>query len=629
MKNRLAALLLRRRPWVISMFQAALVSSSLFVAWLLRFDFTVPSPRTLALATPILVTVRLAAMVHFGLHKGWWRYTGRRDIFDILLAVTTGSMAFCLVMRLLPSQSLFPRSICVMEALLTSGLLVGVRLFSRVLAESMREDVATCKRVILIGAGTAAQTILREINQHGSGLVAVGCVDDDRSKRGIRIQDVPVLGSVDELPDFLADHPVDEVLIAVPSASNNQMRRFVDICSNAKVTFRTVPALREIIAGRVAVQQLREVSVEDLLGRNPVHLDFATVHREVAGRRVLVTGAAGSIGSELCRQILRHNPATLVCLDQAETGLFYLRQELLHQDPDQRCVFIVGDLCDTGRMRRIYADRAPEITFHAAAYKHVPMMEFNVQEAVRNNVLGLMGLLEIAENASCCRFVLISSDKAVNPTSVMGATKRICEIIVSSRPAMKMQCTSVRFGNVLGSSGSVVPVFKQQLHEGLPLTITHPNMKRFFMMIPEAVALVLQASAIGQHRDILVLDMGEPIRILDLARSLIRLSGKSERDIDIQFTGLRDGEKLEEELFCAYEVPEPTSCDRIRRTKGPVHSWLELVNQIEDLKSSLYIDGAGPVRARIKQIVPEYRLPDEIAGMTPKAPSAAAAMAGD
>ena len=287
----------------------------------------------------------------------------------------------------------------------------------------------------------------------------------------------------------------------------------------------------------------------------------------------MVTGAAGSIGSELCRQILDYCPARLVCLDQSETGLYFLRLGLVEHKNGAQVSFCVGDVCDADRVRSLLHEFSPEIIFHAAAYKHVPMMETNVHEAVKNNVLGFIGLLNLADEAGCKNFVLISSDKAVNPTNVMGATKRICELIISSRPPNGMRCVSVRFGNVLGSSGSVVPVLEQQLRNRQPLTITHPDIKRFFMITPEAVALVLQAFAIGAHGDILVLDMGEPVRILDLARSLIRLSGKSENDVEIQFTGLRDGEKLNEELFYEHERVTPTSCHKIKRTNGSLKDW--------------------------------------------------------
>ncbi len=599
-------MLLRYRSWFIGIFQAWLVICSLILAWLLRFDFTLPYRLVLLSAIPVLVLSRLATMAYVGLLRGWWRYAGIRDGIDILRAVGTGSILFWVVMRLILRATAFPRAIYVLEPLLTAALLSGVRVLSRVIAESVREDISSCKRVILIGAGFAAHTILREIRRPGSPYVAVGCLDDDQSKLGIRIDNVRVLGTVDQLSEVLSSEPADEALIVVPSATGAQMRRFVEICNRAKISFRTVPALKDVIAGRIEISQLREVSLEDLLGREPVQVDLEIVRRQIAGRRILVTGAAGSIGSELCRQILDYSPAQLICLDQSETGLYFLRLSLVDHKNGAQLAFRVADVCDNERVRVLLKEYSPEIIFHAAAYKHVPMMESNVQEAVKNNVLGFMGLLNLAGEAGCKSFVLISSDKAVNPTNVMGATKRICELIISAKPLNGMRCVSVRFGNVLGSSGSVVPVLKQQLCNHQALTITHPDIKRFFMITPEAVALVLQGFAIGSHGDILVLDMGEPVRIVDLARSLIRLSGRSEDDVEIRFTGLRDGEKLKEELFYEQEKVMPTSCDKIKRTSGLLSDWVSLSRQLEELRASLTIDGAAPIRAKIKEIVPEY-----------------------
>ena len=584
----------------------------MMAAWLLRFDFTMPYRGVLLAAVPVLLLTRLAAVAYFGLLRGWWQYAGIRDGIDILKAVATGSLAFWIAMRFVLQMTAFPRTIYVLEAVLTTGMLVGVRLLSRMFAESVRENISPLKRVILIGAGSAAQAIVRELRRPGSGYVAVGCLDDDQSKRGIWIDNVRVLGTVEQLSEVLSTEPADEVLIAVPSATGAQMRRFVESCNHGKISFRTVPALKDIIAGQIIVSQLREVSLEDLLGRDPVQIDLEAVRREITGRTVVVTGAAGSIGSELCRQILDYSPAQLVCLDQNETGLFFLRLSLIQHKNGAQLAFRVVDVCDVDRVRALLSEFIPEIIFHAAAYKHVPMMESNVQEAVKNNVLGLIGLLDLAAEAGCQSFVLISSDKAVNPTNVMGATKRICELILSSRPVNGMRCVSVRFGNVLGSSGSVIPVLKQQLGSHQPLTITHPDIRRFFMISPEAVALVLQAFAIGHHGDILVLDMGESVRILDLARSLIRLSGKSEQDVEIKFTGLREGEKLNEELFYGHENVIPTSCEKIKRTNGALRNWPELCHQLEELRVSLSIDGAAPIRSKMKEIVPEYNLQDDL-----------------
>ena len=583
---------------------------SLFLAWLLRFDFSLPYRSVLLSAAPVLIFVRLVTIGYFGLLRGWWKYVGLADAIDILKAVGTGSLLFFVILRFVLHATSFPRAIYVLEPLLTAALLIGVRMLSRVVAESVRENISSCKRVILIGAGSAARTILREIRRPDSSYLAVGCLDDDRSKLGIRIENVRVLGTVDDLPEVVSSEAADEVLIAVPSATGAQMSRFVEICNRAKVSFRTVPALKDIIAGQVAVSQLREVSLEDLLEREPIQIDLETVRREIMGRTVLVTGAAGSIGSELCHQVLRYSPARLICLDQSETGLYFLRLRLLSHENGAQVSFCVADVCDGESICRLLGEFRPEIIFHAAAYKHVPLMESNVQEVVKNNVFALISLLDLAADAGCKSFVLISSDKAVNPTSIMGATKRICELILASRPANGMRCVSVRFGNVLGSSGSVVPVLKQQLRNRRPLTITHPDIRRFFMITPEAVALVLQAFAIGNHGDILVLDMGKSVRILDLARSLIRLSGKFDHEVEIKFTGLREGEKLEEQLFYDHEKVVPTSCEKIKRTRGSLQDWQTLCRQLDDLRASMTVDGALPIRAKIKEIVPEYAFRD-------------------
>jgi len=599
-------LLLQRRIWFITLLQALIVLGSLVFAWFLRFDFSLPDRRVLLIAIAVLPLIRLAVFARFKLLHGWWQYTGVSDAWDITKAILSGTILFWLVMRILPAAGGFPRSVFISEMLFSGIFLSGVRLISRGVFESVRKDEASQRKVILIGAGFAAQMIIREFARYGSGYRVVGCLDDDITKQGIRIHGIPVLGTVDELKEIIEECPVDEVLIVVPSATGAQMRRFVGVCNRAKVSFRTVPTLSDIVAGQVTVSQLREVSLEDLLGREPIQIDLESVRKEIGGRTVVVTGAAGSIGSELCRQIIDYNPAQLVCLDQSETGLFFLRLDLDRHRSGNQPAYRVADVTDGERLRNLLAEFRPDVIFHAAAYKHVPMMESNVQEAVKNNVLGLLGLLDLADEAGCKNFVLISSDKAVNPTNVMGATKRICELILSSRPPNGMRCVSVRFGNVLGSSGSVIPVLKHQLRNHEPLTVTHPEIKRFFMMTREAVALVLQAFAIGKHGDILVLDMGEPVKILDLARTLIRLSGKAEHDVEIRFTGLREGEKLNEELFYAHEEVIPTSCEKIKRTSGALKDWSKLCVQLDELRASMIVDGAAPIRSKIKEIVPEY-----------------------
>ncbi len=593
-----------------------LVTVSLVMSWLLRFDFSLPYRRILLTSGLLLVVVRLITLRLFNLNHGWWHFASVSDAINILKAVAVGSVAFFAVNRYLFDAVAFPRSVYFLEAVLTACFLAGARLGSRVLVESVRRDSSRSKRVIVVGAGFAAQMVIRELARPNSGYAAVGCVDDDRSKIGVHIQGVPVLGTIEELEILVEDNPAEEILIAIPSASGKQMRRITDACQKAKLPFKTVPTLSDIIRGEASINQFREVRLEDLLGRETVQIDLEAVRSQIAARTIIVTGAAGSIGSELCRQILDYSPARLICLDQSETGLFYLRLELDRHQNGAQVTFCVADVTDCERIRRLWSEVRPEIIFHAAAYKHVPMMESNVQEAVKNNVLGLLGLLGLADEAGCKNFVLISSDKAVNPTNIMGATKRTCELILSSRPQNGMRCVSVRFGNVLGSNGSVVPVLTQQLHNREPLTVTHPDIKRFFMTTREAVALVLQAFVIGKHGDILVLDMGEQVKIVDLARTLIRLSGKSERDVEIRFTGLREGEKLSEELFYKSEEVIPTSCEKIKRTKGPLKDWQELSRQLEELRTSMCVDGAAPVRAKMKEIVPEYFLQSDNSSQT-------------
>ena len=613
---RLPRLLFHQRPVFISVVQSLLVTGSLVMAWLLRFDFSIPYRRNLLTSGLLLVLVRLITLRLFNLNHGWWHFASVSDAINILKAVAVGSVAFFAINRYLFGAVAFPRSVYLFEAVLTTCFLAGARLGSRVLVESVRRDSSRSKRVMVVGAGFAAQMVIRELARPNSGYVAVGCVDDDRSKIGVHIQGVPVLGTIEELEILVEDNPAEEILIAIPSASGKQMRRITDSCQKAKLPFKTVPTLSDIIRGGASINQFREVRLEDLLGRETVQIDLEAVRNQIAARTIIVTGAAGSIGSELCRQILDYSPARLICLDQNETGLFLLRLELDTHHNGAQVAFRVADVTDGERVRILLSEFCPEIIFHAAAYKHVPLMESNVQEAVKNNVLGLLSLVGLADEAGCKNFVMISSDKAVNPSNIMGATKRTCELILSSRPQNGMRCVSVRFGNVLGSNGSVVPVLTQQLRNHEPLTVTHPEIKRFFMTTREAVALVLQAFVIGKHGDILVLDMGEQVKIVDLARTLVRLSGQSERDVEIRFTGLREGEKLSEELFYEHEEVIPTSCEKIKRTRGLLRNWPELCLQLEELRASMSVDGAAPVRAKMKEIVPEYSLQSDNSSQT-------------
>jgi FlaA1/EpsC-like NDP-sugar epimerase len=597
-------MLLKQRTWVIVELQSLLIIASFVAAWLLRFEFSLPHPELLFGAVPLLLSIRLLAMWPYNLFHGYWRYTGVSDVVNIGKAVALGSSVFFVITRIGLEMKAFPLSIYVLEALLTGSALIGVRVLTRIMLHRFdRRHQGDRVRVLIVGAGAAAEALMRELRH--SQYVAVGCVDDDPEKQGASMHGLKVLGTIEELNGVATAYRVEELFIAMPSVTGVQRRRVVEHCLASGQKFKTIPGLGELLKGRVTVEQLRDVNLEELLGRDPVRLDLEAVHRDLADRVVLVTGAAGSIGQELCSQILECGPAKLLCLDQAETPMFYLQLKLTKSRYGDRVIYTVADITDSERMKSILCAHQVQVVFNAAAYKHVPLMECNVAEAVRNNVFGLVELLLAAEEAGCERFLLISSDKAVNPTSVMGASKRIGELILASRPS-KMWCASVRFGNVLGSQGSVVPVFQQQIHKEGRVTVTHPEITRYFMTIPEAVSLVLQAFTIGAHGDILVLDMGKPIRIADLARTLIRLSGASENNVPIVFTGLRPGEKLFEELFYSTETFLATPHEKVRRTHSNLAPWPNLSQHLRDLQQLMCSGSDQSMRAKIQDIVPEY-----------------------
>jgi FlaA1/EpsC-like NDP-sugar epimerase len=595
--------LLRCRSLLVLILQVALILCSLLGSWLLRFEFQLPDPALLRTTALILIIVRLAVMPFFNLMHGWWRYTGISDAVDVLKATVSGSLAFLIIVRYGLGLKNFPLSVYVLEGLITLTLLIGIRVLSRMLAESVRADTAT-KRLLLVGAGHAAQMIIRETQGVETGYTVVGCVDDDPLKEGLRVLGVPVLGKVESLPKEVRERRIDEVLIAIPSATQAQMRHLVESCKEAGAPFRTVPEMAELIAGQATLQQVRDVSLADLLGRNPVTLDLEAVREHIRDRVILVTGAAGSIGSELCRQIGSYQPKLLVCLDQDETGMYRLQHQLASGGNEVQKVFCVADFCNAERMRKIFSNYGVEIVFHAAAYKHVPIMEANVEEAVSNNVFGLLGLLKVAQSSNCSAFVMISSDKAVNPTNVMGCTKRVGELILAAWPGERMRSVSVRFGNVLGSNGSVIPLFQEQIRRNQPITITHPEMTRFFMTVTEAVSLVLQAFAIGRNGDILVLDMGEPVLVAELAKTLVRLSGKF--DPEFEFIGLRPGEKLFEELFYPDERVWTSACEKITCTDSGRMAWPALKRGLDALYASLSLGSRASILARLKDIVPQF-----------------------
>jgi FlaA1/EpsC-like NDP-sugar epimerase len=578
----------RHRIWQV-LADGALVALAWYLAFQLRFDNGVPPyyetlfERTVA----IVVAIKLAVFVVFGLYNHWWRYVSMKDMWRIARGAAVGSLiAYITVYFLSPVQEIrLPRSIAVLDLLLTLALVAGARLLARTVIERPPAGglVARGKEVLIVGAGDAAQLIVREmLRSPALGYTPIGLVDDDPRKKNLRLHGVRVLGTTADLPELLRDSKPDEVLIAIPSAAGEVRQRVVDVTQREGIPVKTLPALYELISGDLDLAgQIRPVQVEDVLGREPVEVDLAQIASYLADETVLVTGAGGSIGSELCRQIARLGAARLILVDHSEPALFEIERELVGERHFPPSIPVIADVGNRAKMRQVFERYEPAVVFHAAAYKHVPMMEANPIESVRNNVLATRVIADVAVEFGAKRFVLVSTDKALNPKAVYGQCKVLCEWIVEAygaRADVHTRFVAVRFGNVLGSSGSVISIFRRQIERGGPVTVTHPEMTRFFMTTPEAVALVVQAGGIGGAGQIFVLDMGEPVKIVDLARNMIRLSGKEPgRDIAIDFIGARPGEKLHEELWGENETVSPTDHPKIMRvTRQPVDpEWLE------------------------------------------------------
>jgi FlaA1/EpsC-like NDP-sugar epimerase len=569
--------------------QASLAVLSSYLAFWIRFDGAVPTAYTgvwLA-GLPLLLVTRVLAFGPFSLYAGVWRYTGIFELRSIAAAVTVSSLAFALIAHWTFRQPAYPRSVLILDAVLLFVLLGGVRLLPRIAIGLRRSRAA--RRVLIYGAGNAGESIVRDMKRNPSQFEPVGFIDDDASKVGLRIHGVRVLGTRTDLVDVIARRKPSEVLVAMPRVDAATVRSVVRALEPFDVRISTLPSLRDIVDGRVAVSQIRALALDDLLQRPPVALDLGSVQRLIRGRRVLVTGAAGSIGSELCRQLVRCEPAHLVLLDKDESALHRIDVEL-QRDAGNAHVALLGDVKHVRRLCTIFAEHRPQIVLHAAAYKHVPIMQCHPDEAVLNNVSGTRRLCETAVAHGVETFALISSDKAVNPTSVMGATKRIGELYLQAmaRDAAGRSTVfcGVRFGNVLGSNGSVVPLFLEQIRRGGPVTITDPEVARYFMSVGEACALVLRAVTLARGGEIFVLEMGEQIRIADLARHLIRLSGfVPESDIALQYVGLRPGEKLTEELVGTDESAAASPAEKIRRivpARVPPLPWL--VGQLDELE---------------------------------------------
>lgn len=557
------------RPILILATHSVLIALTSYLALWLRFDGSIPPSivTTYVQLLPWVLAIRGLAFLPFGLYKGLWRYTGIWDLTRIVLGVLSSSVLLYLLLYRDLGAGVYPRSALVIDSLLLISFLGGVRLLPRIipLAIGRHRD----RRVLIVGAGDAGEVVVREMRRSGA-YRPVGFVDDDPAKSGRTIHGVKVLGTTGDVSRIVTATRPSEVLVAMPSAGAAAIRNIVRRLEPFKLSITTLPGLQELVNGRVDVTRIRPVVIEDLLPRAQVPLDAAAARELVCGKRVLVTGAGGSIGSELCRQIATFEPASLVLFERYENGLYAVANELADRGTGAAVYATIGDVTDLARVDAIFTTYRPHIVFHAAAHKHVPLMEANPCEAVKNNVLGTQVVADAARRYGTERFVLISTDKAVNPSSIMGATKWVAELIVQDMSAQGItRFVTVRFGNVLGSNGSVIPRMLDQIRAGGPVTVTHSGIRRYFMLIPEAVQLVLQAAALAGDRETYVLDMGEPIKILDVARNLIRLAGfVPDEEISITFIGLRPGEKLSEELAGEGETLEPAG-DRILRVPWP------------------------------------------------------------
>ncbi|MFQ6112866.1 MAG: polysaccharide biosynthesis protein [bacterium] len=581
-----------------------------YFAFLVRYEGQVPYTVWLGFVStsPILISISIAVFYFSNIYRGLWEYCGIKELLRLINVHTLAWVSFISCTILLKIYWV-PRSVLVIYWLLGLVSLGGVRIGYRIFCRHTGLLISKKVRVLIVGAGDAGEMILRQIiNDPLLGYQPVGLVDDDAKKLHARIHGVPIVGTTTEIPVLARDKQVDQIIIATPSATASQMRRIVSRCQETGIDFKTVPGPRELIDGKVTVNQLRDVKIEDLLEREPVHTDSQRIASFLRGEVVMVTGAGGSIGQELCQQILQYKPKNLIMFDHSENSLFYLDNDLRSQWSGFYTI-VVGDVCDEAKVGQVLSSYKPSIVFHAAAHKHVPLMELNPEEAIKNNLRGTMMVATLAKEHGVGHFVLISTDKAVEPTNIMGVSKRLAELYVQA-----ISCDSttgfvtVRFGNVLGSNGSVVTLFQKQIERGGPVTVTDPRMTRYFMTISEAVTLILQASAIGEGGEIFVLDMGEPIKVVDMARHLITLSGlKPDLDIPIEFIGRRPGEKIFEQLWHDGEIPEPTDFDKIlvARTNGHDNWYLsQELDEILELAENMQRE---ELFEKIQGLIPSYQ----------------------
>jgi len=613
------------RRFVVFAHDVIAVALAWMAAFWLRFNFDMPGDyRQLMLELlPWVLVVHAAVFLALRLYRGLWRYASLPDLQRIAIAVGLSALAVPAVFALLRIGSPVPRTAYVLTPLLLALAMGGSRLAYRAWREGQLMPMMTNLQttpVLVLGAGNAAAALVRDLSASRRWRV-VGMLDDDPKKHGAAVGGVKIYGGIERVGERATALEVSQAVIAMPSATHQQRKRALDLCAAAGLQVMTVPALSDIVSGRVSVSALRAVELDDLLGRDPVQLDDAALHSFLDGKTVLVTGAGGSIGSELCRQIVRYAPARVVLFDSSEFALYSIEQEFGDRLPHAEIAAVIGDAKDARRVAEVFARHRPHVVFHAAAYKHVPLMEEeNAFEGVANNVLSTVTVAQAAQQAGASKFVLVSTDKAVNPANVMGASKRLAEIACQAlQDASRTQLVIVRFGNVLGSTGSVVPRFREQIARGGPVTVTHPDIQRYFMSIPEAAQLVLQAGAMGKGGEIFVLDMGDPVRIVDLARQMIRLSGLAEDDVRIEYTGLRPGEKLYEEPLADAERTLPTPHPKLRVAQARPPENGKLLDEVLAWLGCACGADAATVRAQLRRWVPEYAAPSGEAAVTPPA----------
>jgi len=614
-------LLANKNLYLMLLGESGLFALALVMSFLLRFEFDIPADffRQMAGLLPVAVGLKVAFFWACGLYRGMWRYTGLADLWKIGRAVFMAEVALIIYVAFTSHFQGHPRSVFILDPLLAFVFACGARVMIRSLYETSAQPKdwlvallperfcapASGVRALIVGADADGARIAKEIlDVRDSGLHLVGFVDDDQARIGRNIHGLPVYGPLAALVGVARMTRAEEILVSAGQAGGH-LREIVDACESAQLGIKKLPALADIASGKVSVKALRDVRYEDLLGREEVHLDEAGIKGYLADNVVLVTGAGGSIGSELCRQIIRFGPRLLVLFDAGEENLYSIEMELLHQHGFTRYVTVLGQVQDAALVDAVFAARQPHVVFHAAAYKHVPMLECNPWQAVTNNIVGSRTVMEASVRHGAGRFVLVSTDKAVRPTNVMGASKRVAELLMHGFQGRGTTFMAVRFGNVLGSSGSVIPLFRSQIERGGPVTVTHPEVTRYFMTIPEAAQLIVQAGALGRGGELFVLKMGQPVRIADLARDLIILSGKDPAEIEIRFTGLRPGEKLYEELITAGEGVLETGHEKIM----VLRSGAGAKEQPESLEALLAVtrcfDACG-VKWALKRLVPEY-----------------------